>query len=110
MVKTPTRDELADIVKTGHRSIIREADEWRPLASYILGLHALLTKELLQRLKRRIGKDRVRYESLMQEVQGLAKERPFGEANVCALVARYLDEEIEKCDATINGKYGAGTM
>jgi hypothetical protein len=33
--RIPTRDELVKILKTTHRAIILEADEWRPIAQYV---------------------------------------------------------------------------
>lgn len=44
--KVLTVEELAGVFKAGHRAIIREADEWRPLANHVLGLIALARKDL----------------------------------------------------------------
>lgn len=106
MVKTPTRDELVKILTTSHRSIIREADEWRPLAGYILGLNALLTKEALLRLKRRMGQERGR---LVRAYNGAKDSREFKdrcwyEINIWDLAMGMLDCEIRKCKATLEGK------
>lgn len=40
-----TTEELAGILKAGHRAIISEGDEWRPLADHVLGLMALARQE-----------------------------------------------------------------
>jgi hypothetical protein len=36
-----SRDQIAETMKRGHKSIILEADEWRPLADHIAGLMAM---------------------------------------------------------------------
>lgn len=33
-----SRDELAEILRSSHRAVIVEADEWRPLAGHVLEL------------------------------------------------------------------------
>lgn len=38
LIANLARDELADSLRTGFESIIKEADEWRPLASHVLDL------------------------------------------------------------------------
>jgi hypothetical protein len=38
MVKKPTVDEIAEVFRTTYSDIIREADEWRPLADHVLKL------------------------------------------------------------------------
>lgn len=38
-------EQLADVLKAGYRSILREADEWRPLANHVLGLMRLAREE-----------------------------------------------------------------
>ena len=39
----PTRDEFVDVIKCGYGAIIREADDWRPLAKYIADIcHAVV--------------------------------------------------------------------
>ena len=43
-----TVDELAGILRVGHRAIITEADEWRPLAKYVLDFAKLAVKEALE--------------------------------------------------------------
>lgn len=63
-----------------------------------IAFHKAKVKETLLRLKRRIGKDRAMYHRLLAESVGLAKERPFGEANVCTQVMRWIDDELEKLD------------
>lgn len=40
-----TGERLAEVLKAGHRSIIREADEWRPLGEHVLGLIQMARKE-----------------------------------------------------------------
>lgn len=42
-----TVEELAAALKAGHRAIIREGDEWRPLAQHVLGLMKLAREERL---------------------------------------------------------------
>lgn len=39
-----SRDQIAEALKAGHRGIILEADEWRPLADHVAGLMAIAYK------------------------------------------------------------------
>uniref|UniRef100_A0A6M3JVF6 Uncharacterized protein n=1 Tax=viral metagenome TaxID=1070528 RepID=A0A6M3JVF6_9ZZZZ len=54
-----TRDQLAEALRVGYRSIIREADEFRPLADHVL---ALIEREVRAQRERDAQKCRDRAE------------------------------------------------
>ena len=50
----PTQDELVEILRSGYKSIIVEADEWRPIAQYVHDLcHACVKGQALEAEKPR---------------------------------------------------------
>jgi hypothetical protein len=53
----PTRDELAAGLRAQFRSILVDADEWRPLADYVLELHRCQHAELRQAAQRVVDAD-----------------------------------------------------
>lgn len=59
-----------------------------------------MTREVLLRLKRRVGKERARCERLeatyREKKDTLGLERAFGEANVLRMVQRFIDDELKK--------------
>jgi hypothetical protein len=59
-----------------------------------------VTREVLLRLKRRVGKERARCERLASAYRvtkdSLGLERAFGEANVLRMVQRFIDDELKK--------------
>ncbi len=58
------------------------------------------TREVLLRLKRRVGKERARAVRLEKDYRErknmLGLERAFGEANVLAMTMKFIDQEVEK--------------
>jgi len=40
----PTRDELAEILRTAFDTVVKETDDWRPVAGYILGVIQVCAK------------------------------------------------------------------
>ena len=57
------------------------------------------TRDVLINLKRRVGKERARYDRFLREASGpLARERAHGEATVCTVVMGMIDSEIRKLE------------
>jgi hypothetical protein len=55
------------------------------------------TKEVLLRLKRRLGRERSRFDRFYREATNPSmKERAYGEANVCGLAMGFIDDELSK--------------
>jgi len=52
-----TTEELAGILKVGHRAPILEADEWRPLADHVLGLMKLTRRDALEEAAQKFDED-----------------------------------------------------
>ena len=79
-----TTEELADVLKAGHRAVIREADEWRPLAGHVLGLMKLACQDTIE--ERDQLKGDVRYQC--SQSRAFEKEAVAAKAEVAELQRR----------------------
>jgi len=69
-----TTEELAGILKVGHRAPIVEADEWRPLADHVLGLMRLVRRDALAEATQRVlGREWNLPKDLAESISAIAR-------------------------------------
>lgn len=88
------RDDLAEALSVGHWNIIREADDWRPLADHVLGL-----------IRMYLVGERLECARLAEQPDGARKIRARGEdVNALAVIPAFGDFAcpFEACDYEVH--------